>query len=91
MPKFLITREIPGAGSLTPVQLHDLAAASNAVLAQLGGRAQWVHSYVSGDHLHCVYNAESEAAIREHARLGGFPCNEVRQVAAIIDPVTGEA
>ncbi len=90
MPKYLITRDIPGAGQLTPAQLHDLAAASNAVLARLDGRAQWVHSYVSADHLHCVYNAESEDAVREHARLGGFPCDQVRQVAAIIDPVTGE-
>lgn len=90
MPKYLISRDIPAAGELTPAQLHELAAASNAVLAQLGGRAQWVHSYVSADQLHCVYNAESEDAVREHARIGGFPCSQVRQITAIIDPVTGE-
>ncbi|HET6628041.1 MAG TPA: DUF4242 domain-containing protein [Nocardioidaceae bacterium] len=90
MPKYLITREVPGAGRLDADQLHDLSAKSNAVLAGLGGRAQWVHSYVTGDHLFCVYNADDETAVREHARVGGFPCNEIRQVGAIIDPITGE-
>jgi hypothetical protein len=90
MPKYLIERDVPGAGNLTPEQLHGLSAKSNEVLAQLDGRAQWVQSYVTGDHLFCVYNAESEDAIREHARIGGFPCDVVRQVGAIIDPVTGE-
>lgn len=90
MPKYLIRREVPGAGSLTPEQLHDLSAKSNAVLAQLDGRAQWVQSYVTGDHLFCVYNAEDEVAVREHARIGGFPCDDVTRVGAIIDPVTGE-
>lgn len=90
MPKYHITRELPGAGAMTPEQLQEVAAKSNAVLAQLGGRAQWVQSYVTADHLFCVYNAESEEAIREHARIGGFPCDAVRPVGAIIDPVTGE-
>lgn len=90
MPKYHITREFPGAGDLTPAQLHEVAVKSNAAFAQLGGRAQWVQSYVTRDHIFCVYNAESEDAVREHARLGGFPCNEVRQVGAIIDQVTGE-
>lgn len=90
MPKYLIEREVPGAGDLTPEQLHELAAKSNAVLTQLGGRAQWVQSYVTADGLSCVYNAADEEAVREHARVGGFPCNEIRQVGAIIDPVTGE-
>lgn len=90
MPKFLIQRTIPGVGTLSPEQLHDLSAASNDVLAQMDGRAQWVQSYVTGDALFCVYNAENEGAIREHARLGGFPCDTVSQVPAIIDPVTGE-
>jgi hypothetical protein len=75
---------------MTSGQLHDLSAKSNAVLAQLGGRAQWVHSYVTDDNLFCVYNAESEDAVREHARIGGFPCNVVSQVGTIIEPVTGE-
>ena len=90
MPKYLITREVPGVGRLSADQLRDLSAKSNAVLAGMDGRAQWVQSYVTGDHLFCVYNAESEDAVRDHARVGGFPCNEVRQVGAIIDPVTGE-
>lgn len=90
MPKYLITRTVPGAGALGPDELHDLSARSNSVLAGLGGRAQWVHSYVTKDRLFCVYNAENEQAVREHARRGGFPCDEVTQVGAIIDPVTGE-
>ena len=90
MPKYLIQRDVPGAGTLTPEQLHQLAAKSNAALAQLDGRAQWVHSYVTGDHLFCVYNAEDEHAVREHAAIGGFPCDQIRQVGGIIDPVTGE-
>lgn len=90
MPKYVITREVPGIGRLGADRLHDLAAKSNAVLAQMEGRAQWVQSYVTDDQLYCVYNAESEQAVREHARIGGFPCNDVRPVGAIIDPVTGE-
>jgi hypothetical protein len=89
MPKYVIERGVPGAGSLTPDQLHDLAMQSNKVLAQLDG-IQWVHSYVTGDELYCVYNSPSEELIREHARLGGFPCDAVNQVSAVIDPVTGE-
>lgn len=91
MPKYLIEREVPGAGDMTPDQLHAMSAKSNEVLAQLGGRAQWVQSYVTGDRLFCVYNADGEESVREHARIGGFPCNTVRPVGAIIDPVTGEA
>ncbi|HET8970100.1 MAG TPA: DUF4242 domain-containing protein [Candidatus Nanopelagicales bacterium] len=90
MPKYLIRREVPGAGTLSPDQLHDLSAKSNAVLATMGPRVQWVQSYVTGDRLYCVYNADSEDGIREHAQQGGFPCDEVIQVAGIIDPVTGE-
>lgn len=90
MPKYLIRREVPGAGQLGPHQLHDLSAKSNAVLAQIGEGVQWVQSYVTGDKLFCVYNAENEDKIREHARMGGFPCDEITQVSGIIDPVTGE-
>ena len=90
MPKYLIRREVPGAGGLGPDQLHGLSAKSNAVLAQIGPGVQWVQSYVTGDKLFCVYNADNEDKIREHARLGGFPCDEITQVSAIIDPVTGE-
>ncbi len=90
MPKYLIRREVPGAGRLSADGLHDLAAQSNAVLDQLGTSIQWVQSYVTGDQLFCVYNADGEEKIREHARLGGFPCDAITQVTGIIDPVTGE-
>lgn len=90
MPKYVIRREVPGAGSLGPAELHGLAAKSNAVLAQMGEGVQWVQSYVTDDGLYCVYNADGEERIREHARIGGFPCDDIRRVAGIIDPVTGE-
>jgi hypothetical protein len=90
MPKYLIRRAVPGVGRSSPDQLHDLSAKSNAVLAQLGEGVQWVQSYVTGDELVCVYNAPDEARIREHARIGGFPCDEITRVEGIIDPVTGE-
>lgn len=90
MPKFLIEREIPGAGSMTSEQLHQVAARSNAVFAQLGGRAQWIQSYVTGDNIFCVYTADDEGTVREHARMGGFPCDAVREVHTVIDTVTGE-
>ena len=90
MPKYLIRREVPGAGGMSADALHNLSAKSNAVLAQLGTKIQWVQSYVTGNRLFCVYNADSEESIREHARIGGFPCEEISQVAGIIDPVTGE-
>lgn len=90
MPKYLIQREVPGVGRLTPDALHDLSARSNAVLAELGSSIQWVQSYVTGDQLFCVYNATGEDQIREHARLGGFACDAITQVTGIIDPVTGE-
>lgn len=91
MPKYLIERTVPGSGKLTAEQLQDLAARSNGVLAGMDADIQWVHSYVAEDRLFCVYNAESAEPIREHARRGGFPCDNIRQVSAIIDPVTGEA
>lgn len=90
MPKYLIRREVPGAGAMNAEQLHQLSAKSNAVLAQVGEGVQWVQSYVTGDRLFCVYNADSEDKIREHARVGGFPCDDIIQVSGIIDPVTGE-
>lgn len=91
MPKYLIRRELPGAGAMGPGELQAVAAKSNAVLAQLGPAVQWVQSYVSGDALTCVYNSENEELIREHARMGGFPCTEITRVSTVIDPVTGEA
>jgi hypothetical protein len=90
MPKYVIEREVPDAGRLGPEGLHRVAGRSNAVLDQISGRVQWVHSYVTGNHLFCVYNADDEELIREHARIGGFPCNRIHQVSAVIDPVTGE-
>ena len=90
MPKYVIERTVPGAGSLNADELADLSAQSNKVLAGLGPGIQWVHSYVTDDRLFCVYNADNEALIHEHARLGGFPCDHVRRVSAIIDAVSAE-
>lgn len=89
MPKFVIEREVPGAGRMTADELEGIAAKSNAVLAELGGDIQWVQSYVTGDKLFCIYNARDASLIEEHARRGGFPCNQIRAVTAVIDPVTG--
>jgi len=90
MPRFLIERELPGAGRLTPEELHAISAQSNEVLAAMGGRAQWVHSYVTADALTCVYLAVDADAVREHADCGGFPVTTIRQVGSVIDPTTGE-
>lgn len=88
MPRYLIERELPGAGALTEAQLADIAATSNGVLAGMAGRAQWVESYVTGDAITCVYLAESPEAVREHARAGGFPVTEIREVTSVIDPTS---
>ena len=90
MPKFVIERTVPGAGSLSAAELHSISAKSNAVLADMAPRAQWQHSYVTADKIYCVYLAEDEAAVFEHARCGGFPADSVSQVATTIDPTTGE-
>lgn len=90
MPKYVIERTVPGLGRMNAEELHGLSAASNRVLAGMDGGVQWVHSYATGDRLFCVYNAEDPELIREHARRGGFPCDRISQVTAIIDPVTGE-
>jgi hypothetical protein len=90
MPRFVIERELPGAGSLSAAELHSIAAKSNNVLADMAPRAQWEHSYVTGDKIYCVYVAENEKAVLEHAESGGFPANVVSQVTTIIDPTTGE-
>ena len=91
MPKFVIERNIPGAGRLTPAELQSISATSCGVLRELGPSIQWVHSYVTDDKICCVYNAPDEAKVREHARLGGFPADSVAQVRRIIDPTTAEA
>jgi hypothetical protein len=90
MPKYVIEREIPGAGKFTPEQLHAISEKSCGVLTELGPRIQWQHSYVTGDKIYCVYVAPNEELVREHARKGGFPANRVERVAAMIDPVTAE-
>lgn len=91
MPKYVIEREIPGAGSLSPEQLQAISQTSCGVLRQLGPEIQWVHSYVTGDKIYCIYIAPNEQLVREHARQGGFPANSVAEVTSIIDPTTAEA
>jgi hypothetical protein len=91
MPKFVIERNLPGAGSLSPDQLQAISAKSNSVLNELGPEVQWVQSYVTGDKIYCVYIAPSAELIREHAERGGFPANSINEVKATIDPTTGEA
>ena len=90
MPKYLIEREIPGAGSLSAQQLQAISQKSCGVLNALGPSIQWVESYVTGDKIYCVYIAPNEELVREHARQGGFPANRVSEVKTIIDPTTSE-
>ncbi|WP_207432085.1 DUF4242 domain-containing protein [Sabulibacter ruber] len=90
MPKFVIEREIPGAGTLTPDQLKSISQTSCGVLSNMGPQIQWLQSYVTGDKIYCVYIAPDEEMIREHARQGGFPANSVKQVSTVIDPTTAE-
>jgi len=90
MPKFVIEREIPGAGSLTAQQLHEIAQKSCGVLNQMGPRIQWINSFVTADKVYCVYVAPDEGTIREHAEKGGFPANSISRVVAVIDPTTSE-
>jgi hypothetical protein len=90
MPKFLIEREIPGAGDLSQQQLQAVSEKSCSVLRNLGSEIQWVHSYVTGDKIYCVYIAPNEQIVREHARLGGFPANRVSEIKSVIDPTTAE-
>jgi hypothetical protein len=89
VPRYVIERSIPGAGTLSGTELHDISAMSNEVLASMAPRAQWSHSYVTDDKIYCVYIAEDEQAVREHAAGGGFPADVVAQVHAVIDPITG--
>ena len=90
MPKYVIEREIPGAGKLNAQQLQAISQKSCGVLRQLGPQIQWVHSYVTEDKIYCIYIAPNEAAVREHARLGEFPANRITEIKAIIDPTTSE-
>jgi predicted Rdx family selenoprotein len=90
MPKYVIEREIPGAGKLTSEELCSVARTSCNVLRKLGPEIQWIQSYVTDDKLYCVYISPNEEMIREHARQGGFPANRISQVRRIIDPTTSE-
>jgi hypothetical protein len=90
MPKFVIEREISGAGKLTPEQLKAVSQTSCGVLREMGPRIQWVQSYVTDNKIYCVYIAPDEATVREHAQKGGFPANKVSQVRVQIDPTTSE-
>lgn len=91
MPKYVIEREIPGAGKLRPQELRAISEKSVGVLQEMGSKIQWVHSYVTDDKVYCVYNASSRELIEEHARCGGFPANRISRVSAVIDPTTAEA
>ena len=90
MPKYLIEREIPGAGEMSPQQLQAVAEKSCSVLRNLGPQIQWVHSYVTQNKIYCVYIAPNEQMVREHARQGGFPADRVSQIKTVIDPTTSE-
>ena len=90
MPQYMIERTLPGAGNLTPDQLKGVAQKSNSVLSELGPGIEWVHSYVTGDKIYCVYNAPNPDIIREHAQRGGFPADSVSEVKSVINPATGQ-
>ncbi len=90
MPKYVIEREVPGAGNMTPDQLTAISQTSCGVLRKLGSEIQWVNSYVTDDKIYCIYIAPNEEMIREHARQGGFPANKISQVRSGIDPTTAE-
>ncbi len=91
MPRFVIERNVPGAGKLSKAELVAISQKSCGVLNELGPRIQWIQSYVVDDRIYCVYIAPDEATVRRHAEMGGFPANRVSEVRAIIDPTTAEA
>jgi len=90
MPKYVIEREIPGAGRMSRDQLHAVSLKSCSVLSGLGPQIQWVESYVTDDKIYCIYIAPNEEMIREHARQGGFPANRISEIRTLIDPTTAE-
>jgi hypothetical protein len=90
MPKFVIEREIPGAGKLSPQELQAISQKSCSVLRKMGPEIQWVQSYVTDDKVYCVYVAPDEETIRKHAQEGGFPANKIARVRSVIDPTTSE-
>lgn len=91
MPKYVIERTLPGAGDLTDQEICGISQKSNEVLADMSPRAQWLHSYVTGDKIFCVYIAESPELLREHAASGGFPIDAIHEVARTIDPTSADA
>lgn len=91
MPKYVIEREIPGAGNLSPQELQSVSQTSCNVLRKMGPDIQWVQSYVTADKVYCIYIAPNEEMIREHAREGGFPANSISEIKTTIDPTTSEA
>lgn len=90
MPKYVIERDLPGAGKLTSDELRGVSQKSCNVLSKLGPEIQWIHSYVTADKIYCIYRAPNEAMIREHAKQGGFPANKISEVSTIIEPTTAE-
>ncbi len=90
MPKFIIEREVPGAGQMSQNELQELTSASCCILRKMGPQIQWQHSYVTDNKLYCIYIATDEQAIIEHAKAGGFPANKISQIRTVIDPTTGE-
>jgi hypothetical protein len=90
MPKYVIERDLPGAGKIPPDQLQAISQTSCGVLSKLGPQIQWIHSYVTDDKIYCIYIAPNEEMVREHARQGGFPATKVSEVKAMIDPTTAE-
>ena len=90
MPKYVIERELPGAGKLSAEELRDISQKSNKVLSELGPDVRWLTSYVTDDKIYCVYVASDEDIIQEHARCGGFPANKISRVSTVIDPSTGD-
>jgi len=90
MPKYVIEREIPGAGNMSLQELQSVSQKSCSVLQNLGPQIQWLHSYVTGDKIYCIYIAPNEEMIREHAQQGGFPANRISEIKTVIDPTTAE-
>jgi hypothetical protein len=90
MPRYVIERDLPGAGGLSPEKLQQVSQKSCSVLRELGPEIQWVHSYVTDDKIYCIYIAQSAEIVREHARRGGFPANTVSEIRADMDPTTAE-
>ena len=88
MKRYVIERDLPGIGGMNSAQLRDAAATSNSALAKLAGKAQWEHSYVVDNKTFCIYLAVSEAAVKEHAKLSGFPATKITEVRAVLDPMT---